>query len=100
MSFTTLFFVAVLPTYLLALPTANIYVSGRDHALIKNSTSGPSNSSSWSTDSLVTNSVPLSLGAFNPIDVKASAKPSFSKAPDGSESLQIHFDKGDSFEYS
>lgn len=102
MSVTTLFFLAVLSTYVLALPTAQSSVLRRHYQLVKMSTStslqslfpNGQGSSVWSTASSVAKSVGLTTEAFKPIDMLDNAKPIFAKAPDGADALQIHFNKG------
>jgi hypothetical protein len=104
MPFTTLFFLAVLWTNVLALPAYHGSMLRRDHQLIKMSTSAsllqslfPAGygSSLWSTAPFAPNPVPLTTDAFKPVDMLDKDKPSFAKAPDGSDALHIHFDAGE-----
>lgn len=95
---TTLFLVTALSVHVLALPMTHSGVHRRNHKLIKMSTKGTSSYNTldlWTTaSSVVSNPVKLAMTSFNPTALMSRARPTFSKAPDRSEAMRIHFKKG------
>jgi len=48
----------------------------------------------WSTVDAVSDAVRLAMDSFKPTAALSRAQPSFSNAPDGSQSMEISFKKG------